>query len=141
MHIIVETSKGTIAFLLRTQEAPKACENFVKLVREGFYTNLKWHRVIENFMAQTGCPTGDGKGGPGYTIPAEKTERKHVKGAVAMARLKDDQNHGSQFYIARASLPHLDGQYTVFGNVTSGLQVLDKLEQGDTVRAVRILEN
>jgi cyclophilin family peptidyl-prolyl cis-trans isomerase len=141
MHAVLETSKGNIALELRPKEAPKACENFVKLARQGFYANLTWHRVIPNFMAQTGCPSGDGKGGPGYTIDLESNSRKHVKGSVAMARLPGDRNHGSQFYIARANLPHLDGQYTVFGNVTSGLNVVERLEQGDTIRSVTILND
>lgn len=139
MHIVLETSRGSIAFLLRTQEAPKTCDNFVKLVRDGFYTNVKFHRVIPNFVAQAGCPKGDGTGGPGYDIDHEKSERKHEKGAVAMARLQGEKDHGSQFYIARTKLPHLDGDYTVFGNVTSGLQVLDKLQPGDAIKGAKIL--
>lgn len=142
MRAVLDTNKGSISLTLRTQEAPVTCENFMKLARDGFYTNLKWHRVIANFIAQAGCPKGDGKGGPGYTLDVERTERKHEKGAVAMAREpKGDRNHGSQFYIARARLPHLDGDYTVFGNVTSGLPILDKLQQGDTIKAVTILED
>lgn len=139
MHAVLDTTKGPISFLLRTQEAPNTCENFMKLVRDGFYANLKFHRVIPKFVAQTGCPKGDGTGGPGYSIAHEKSARKHERGAVAMARLPGDQDHGSQFYIARAALPHLDGEYTVFGNVTSGLQVLDKLLPGDQIKSVTLL--
>jgi peptidyl-prolyl cis-trans isomerase B (cyclophilin B) len=141
MHAVLDTTKGAISVLLRTQEAPKTCENFVKLAKEGFYTNVKWHRVIPHFVAQAGCPKGDGTGGPGYNITHEPTPRKHEKGAVAMARLDGDQTHASQFYIARTRLPHLDGQYTVFGNVTAGIQILDRLTQGDTIRTVRILKD
>ena len=140
MHAVLETSRGTISFRLQPKEAPKTCQNFVKLAREGFYTNLKWHRVIPNFVAQAGCPSGDGKGGPGYDIEHEKSPRKHVPGAVAMARLKGERNHGSQFYIAHGALPHLDGQYTVFGQVTTGLQVLGRIQQGDVIRSVKIVE-
>jgi len=140
MHAVLETTRGTISFRLQPKEAPKACENFVKLARNGFYTNLKWHRVIPNFVAQAGCPTGDGKGGPGYDIEHERNARKHLKGSVAMARLKGERNHGSQFYIARGALPQLDGEYTVFGQVTAGMQVLDKIQQGDVIRSVKIVE-
>lgn len=141
MHAVLETSKGSISIFLDKKVAPVACDNFVKLARDGFYANLRWHRVIPNFVAQVGCPKGDGTGGPGYTIGHERNDRKHTKGAVAMARLKGDENHGSQFYIARTTLPHLDGDYTVFGNVTTGIAVLDSLTQMDTIKTVRILED
>jgi cyclophilin family peptidyl-prolyl cis-trans isomerase len=140
MHAVLETSRGTISFRLQPKEAPRTCENFVKLAREGFYANLTWHRVIPNFVAQSGCPKGDGKGGPGYDIQHERNARRHLKGSVAMARLKGDRSHGSQFYIARAPLPHLDGEYTVFGQVIAGMQVLDRIQQGDVIRSVKIVE-
>ena len=141
MHAVIETSKGTINFRLQAKEAPRTCENFVKLAKQGFYDNLTWHRVLPNFVIQGGCPKGDGTGGPGYTIDAELSELKHVKGTVAMARGQSLNSAGSQFYIARTSLPHLDKQYTVFGQVTSGFDVIDKISQGDVMKKVSILED
>ena len=141
MHAIVDTNRGKIAFRLQRKEAPKTVENFVKLARQGFYDNLAWHRAIPNFVIQTGCPKGDGTGGPGYTLEAELNGREHVRGTVAMARGRALHSAGSQFYIARGPLPHLDGQYTVFGQVTSGLEVLDKIQQGDKVERVTIIED
>lgn len=140
MHAVVETSKGTINFRFQPKEAPKTCENFVKLAKQGFYDNLTWHRVLPNFVIQGGCPKGDGTGGPGYTIDAELSELKHLKGTVAMARGSSLNSAGSQFYIARVALPHLDKQYTVFGQVTSGFDVIDKIQQGDSIKKVSILE-
>jgi peptidyl-prolyl cis-trans isomerase B (cyclophilin B) len=140
MHAVIETNKGKINFRLSPKEAPKTCENFVKLAKQGFYDNLTWHRVLPNFVIQGGCPKGDGTGGPGYTIDAELSELKHVKGTVAMARGATMNSAGSQFYIARTSLPHLDKLYTVFGQVTSGFDVIDQIRQGDAIKKVSILE-
>ncbi len=139
MHAVIETNKGTISFRMQEKDAPKTCANFVKLAQKGFYDNLKWHRVIDNFVIQGGCPKGDGTGGPGYTIDAELSANKHVKGTVAMARGQAMNSAGSQFYIARTALPHLDGQYTVFGQVTAGFDVIDKIKQGDTIKKVSIV--
>ena len=140
MHALVETSKGTINFRFQPKEAPRTVENFIKLAKQGFYDNLTWHRVLPNFVIQGGCPKGDGSGGPGYTIDAELSELKHLKGTVAMARGSSLNSAGSQFYISRAALPHLDKHYTVFGQVTSGFDVIDKIQQGDSIKKVSILE-
>ena len=140
MHAVLETSKGTIAFRLHKRVAPNSCENFAKLARQGFYDKTKWHRVIDNFVIQGGCPKGDGTGDPGYTIEAEISDRKHVRGTVAMARGRRVDSAGSQFYICRSTLPHLDGQYTVFGTVTTGLDVVDKIDMGDEVKRVSIVD-
>jgi peptidyl-prolyl cis-trans isomerase B (cyclophilin B) len=140
MHAVIETSRGTINFRLQPKEAPNTCENFVKLAKQGFYENLTWHRVLPNFVIQGGCPKGDGSGGPGYTIDAELNDLKHIKGTVAMARGTSLNSAGSQFYIARTALPHLDKQYTVFGQVTSGFDVIDKIKPGDAIKKVSILE-
>ena len=86
MHAVLETTKGTIAFRLHKRVAPNTCENFVKLARQGFYAGTKWHRVIDNFVIQGGCPKGDGTGGPGYTIEAELSDREHVRGSGSRAR-------------------------------------------------------
>ncbi len=139
MHAVIETNRGTISFRMQEKDAPKTCANFVKLAQKGFYDNLTWHRVIDNFVIQGGCPKGDGTGGPGYTIDAELSEQKHVKGTVAMARGTTMNSAGSQFYIARTALPHLDKQYTVFGQVTSGFDVIDKIKPGDAIKKVSIV--
>jgi peptidyl-prolyl cis-trans isomerase B (cyclophilin B) len=140
MHAVLETSKGTIAFRLHKRVAPNTCENFAKLARQGFYDNTLWHRVIDNFVIQGGCPKGDGTGGPGYTIEAEISDRAHVRGTVAMARGRRINSGGSQFYICRSTLPHLDGYDTVFGTVTAGLEVVDAVAQGDKLLRVAIID-
>lgn len=116
---------------LNGKAAPKTVANFIKLANEGFYKGLKFHRIVQGFMIQGGDPKGDGTGGPGYTIPAE-IGLKHTTGAIAMARTGDAVNptkasSGSQFYITLAPQTSLDGQYTVFGYVTSGMDVVTKI--------------
>ena len=123
----IDTDFGTIVFELYPGDAPKTVENFVTLAEKGFYDNLIFHRVIKGFMIQTGCPQGSGTGGPGYMIKAEFNARRHVAGTVAMARSGDPDSAGSQFYICHKVAPHLDGQYTVFGQVIEGLDVVDKI--------------
>lgn len=122
---------GDIKIEVNKKDAPKTSENFVKLAKAGFYDCLTFHRVAKGFVIQGGDPQGNGSGGPGYTIPAE-IKLPHTKGAVAMARLGDDANpkkdsSGSQFYIALQALPMLDGEYTVFGQVVSGMDVVEKI--------------
>lgn len=122
---------GTIKIKLNTGAAPKTAANFLKLVNEQFYDGLTFHRIAQDFVIQGGDPKGDGTGGPGYTVPAE-IGLKHTKGSIAMARLGDQVNpnkesSGSQFYIALNDLPMLDGQYTVFGQVIEGMDVVAKI--------------
>jgi len=113
--------------------APVTVENFVKLVNEGFYNGLKFHRVIPGFMIQGGCPLGTGTGGPGYTIKGEfssngvKNDLKHVRGVISMARAMDPDSAGSQFFIMVDDAPYLDGQYAAFGKITEGLETADKI--------------
>jgi peptidyl-prolyl cis-trans isomerase B (cyclophilin B) len=121
-------------------DAPKTVENFVTLAKKGFYNNLTFHRVVPDFVVQGGCPKGNGTGGPGYTIPAEFNKQKHVRGTVAMARSQDPNSAGSQFYICYGATPHLDGNYTVFGKVTSGMEHVDRIKQGDRMKSVAIVE-
>ncbi|HXU90979.1 MAG TPA: peptidylprolyl isomerase [Methylomirabilota bacterium] len=121
-------------------DAPKTVENFVTLAKKGFYNNLSFHRVVPDFVVQGGCPKGNGTGGPGYTIPAEFNKQKHVRGTVAMARSQDPDSAGSQFYICYGATPHLDGNYTVFGKVTSGMEHVDRIKQGDRMKSVAIVE-
>jgi peptidyl-prolyl cis-trans isomerase B (cyclophilin B) len=122
------------------QDAPKTVENFVTLAKKGFYDGLKFHRVVPDFVVQGGDPKGDGTGGPGYTIKAEFNPRKHVRGSLAMARSQHPDSAGSQFYITYGAVPHLDGSYTVFGQVTSGMEHVDRIKQGDRMRSVTIIE-
>jgi peptidyl-prolyl cis-trans isomerase B (cyclophilin B) len=121
-------------------DAPKTVENFVTLARKGFYNNLTFHRVVPDFVVQGGCPKGNGTGGPGYTIPAEFNTQKHLRGSVAMARSQHPDSAGSQFYICYGATPHLDGNYTVFGKVTSGMEHVDRIKQGDRMKSVAIVE-
>jgi cyclophilin family peptidyl-prolyl cis-trans isomerase len=121
-------------------DAPKTVENFVTLAKKGFYNGLTFHRVVPDFVVQGGCPKGDGTGGPGHTVPAEFGARKHVRGTVAMARSQHPDSAGSQFYICYGPTPHLDRNYTVFGQVTSGMEHVDRIKQGDTMKTVEIQE-
>ncbi len=124
----MNTSEGAIAFELFDSDAPKTVENFRKLASEGFYDGLTFHRVIKDFMIQGGCPQGTGTGGPGYKFEDEINSHKIVRGALAMANAGPNTN-GSQFFIVTtAAAPWLDGKHTVFGQVTEGMDVVDKLE-------------
>jgi peptidylprolyl isomerase/peptidyl-prolyl cis-trans isomerase B (cyclophilin B) len=138
--VIVMEKGGEIEIELYPQDAPKTVESFVALSRKGFYDGLTFHRIVPGFVAQGGDPKGDGTGGPGYTLKAEFNKRKHVRGTVAMARSQQPDSAGSQFYICFAPAPHLDNQYTVFGQVVKGMEVVDRLQRGDRMRTVRIVE-
>jgi peptidyl-prolyl cis-trans isomerase B (cyclophilin B) len=121
-------------------DAPKTVENFVTLAKKGFYNGLTFHRVVADFVVQGGCPQGTGTGGPGYTIPAEFNRNKHVRGSLAMARSQHPDSAGSQFYFTYGAQPHLDNNYTVFGKVTSGMEHVDRIRQGDKMKSVSIVE-
>ena len=133
-------SGNAIDIAFYPQDAPKTVENFVTLAKKGFYNGLTFHRVVPDFVVQGGCPKGDGTGGPGYTIPAEFNSKKHLRGTVAMARSQHPDSAGSQFYICYGATPHLDRNYTVFGQVTSGMEHVDRIKQGDRMKTVEILE-
>ena len=122
------------------QDAPKTVENFVTLAKKGFYNGLTFHRVVPGFVVQGGCPKGTGTGGPGHTIPAEFNQNKHLRGSLAMARSQHPDSAGSQFYITYGAQPHLDNNYTVFGKVTSGMEHVDRIRQGDKMKSVTITE-
>ena len=132
---------NTIDIAFYPQDAPKTVKNFVDLAKKGFYNGLSFHRVVPNFVVQGGCPKGDGTGGPGYTIPAEFNSKQHLRGTVAMARSQHPDSAGSQFYICYGPTPHLDRNYTVFGQVTSGMEHVDKIKQGDKMKTVEIQES
>ena len=127
----MQTNHGTIELELFTDDAPNTVENFVKLSRDGFYDGVIFHRVIPDFMIQGGDPTGTGTGGPGYKFDDEAHDRRVERGALAMANSGPNTN-GSQFFIVTAdSCPWLDGKHTVFGRVTSGMDVVDSISQLD----------
>jgi cyclophilin family peptidyl-prolyl cis-trans isomerase len=126
------TSHGEIQFELFDLEAPKTVGNFRKLAGDGFYDGLSFHRIIPDFMIQGGCPLGTGTGGPGYTFEDEINDHKVVRGALAMANAGPNTN-GSQFFIVTTSeAPWLDGKHTVFGQVSDGMDVVDRIESADT---------
>lgn len=133
MIVIQVKDLGDIRVALNEEAAPITVENFKKLVSEGFYDGLTFHRVIPGFMVQGGCPEGTGTGGPGYHIKGEfaangvKNGVKHDRGVISMARAMDPDSAGSQFFIMHADAPHLDGQYAAFGKVESGMEVVDKI--------------
>ena len=138
--VIALEKGGEIRIEFFPEDAPKTVENFVTLAKKGFYNGLKFHRVVPDFVVQGGCPKGDGTGGPGYTVKAEFNKQKHVRGTVAMARSQHPDSAGSQFYICYGTTPHLDGQYTVFGKVVSGMELVDRIKQGDKMTSVTITE-
>jgi peptidyl-prolyl cis-trans isomerase B (cyclophilin B) len=124
----MQTTEGPITFELFDADAPETVANFRKLAGEGFYDGLTFHRIISDFMIQGGCPQGTGTGGPGYTFDDEFNDHKVVRGALAMANAGPNTN-GSQFFIVTAeSCPWLDGKHTVFGEVTDGMDVVERLE-------------
>ncbi len=124
---ILHTNRGQIELELFLEDAPKTVENFERLSRDGFYDGVIFHRVIPDFMIQGGDPTGTGRGGPGYTFEDEPNEHRVVRGALAMANAGPNTN-GSQFFVVTAdACPWLDGKHTVFGRVTSGLDVVDEI--------------
>jgi peptidyl-prolyl cis-trans isomerase B (cyclophilin B) len=129
----LKTDRGDLELELFPADSPKTVNNFVFLIRAGFYDNTTFHRVISNFMAQAGDPTGTGRGGPGYRFDDEKNSKKHEAGTLSMANAGPNTN-GSQFFITHAPQPHLNGIHTVFGRLKDpkkGMEVLLKIKQGD----------
>ena len=122
-------------------DAPNTVKSFIYLAHVGFYDSLSFHRVIKDppFVVQGGDPRGDGTGGPGYTIDAEFNDRSHKEGTLSMARSSDPNSAGSQFYICLAPQPHLDGSYTVFGEVMEGMDIVKDIEQGDIMKSIKIV--
>jgi peptidyl-prolyl cis-trans isomerase B (cyclophilin B) len=124
---VLKTSMGDITVAFLVDKAPRTCEHFVRLARQGFYDGLTFHRVIKDFIVQGGCPRGDGSGGPGFTLRAEFNDTPHLRGVVSMARGTDPHSAGSQFFIVHGDAPYLDSRYTAFARVVEGLDVVDKL--------------
>lgn len=140
----IKTDKGAIVCKLEAEKAPMSVTNFVQLAKAGFYKGLTFHRVEPGFVVQGGDPSGNGTGGPGYTVKGETSNGlKHTQGALAWARTSDAVNperrsSGSQFYITLAAVPFLDNQYTVFGYVTEGMDVVEKIARGDKIVDVTV---
>jgi peptidyl-prolyl cis-trans isomerase B (cyclophilin B) len=136
---VIETGKGSIEIELFPEHAPKTVNNFVFLARDGFYDGVVFHRVIADFMIQGGDPTGSGRGGPGYRFEDEfdGNPLRHERGVISMANAGPGTN-GSQFFITHGPQPHLDGRHTVFGKVSKGLDVVDAIQQGDSMIKVTI---
>lgn len=136
----IETPKGTIEVEFYPKDAPYTVSNFLHLARNSFYDGVVFHRVIAGFMAQGGDPTGTGTGGPGYKFQDEFSDRTHERGSLSMANAGPGTN-GSQFFICYAAQPHLNGRHTVFGKVTTGMEVVDSLKNGDVMTTVRVFES
>lgn len=138
----IKTTRGTIKINLFDDKTPKTVANFVTLANKGFYNGLKFHRVIADFMVQTGCPEGTGRGGPGYRFNDEfHPELKHDgPGVLSMANAGPNTN-GSQFFITHVACPHLNGKHSVFGRVVEGQDVVNAIRQGDKMESVTISED
>ena len=134
---VIKTNQGTIEFTLYADKAPKSVSNFVYLAEAGFYNGLTWHRVVPGFVIQGGDPKGDGSGGPGYQFPDETVQGDYKAGTVAMANSGPNTN-GSQFFICLDDQPSLPKQYNLFGQVTSGIDVVKKITAGDKIESIKI---
>ena len=133
--LVIETTKGRVVIALRPDLAPKHVERIKHLAREGFYDGIAFHRVIDGFMAQTGCPNGTGTGGSKYgNLPAEFNSEPHVRGVCSMARAQNPNSANSQFFICFDDASFLDKQYTVWGKVIEGMENVDKIKRGEPVR-------
>ncbi len=130
----LETTQGLVTITMRPDLAPTHVARIKQLVREGFYDGVPFHRVIEGFMAQTGDPTGTGTGGSGQKLKAEFSKQPHMRGTVSMARAANPDSGDSQFFICFGEASWLNGQYTVWGQVTAGMENVDKIKRGEPVR-------
>ena len=140
-RVSIETNRGTIELELYPQHAPQTVNNFVFLAGQGFYDGVTFHRVIDDFMIQTGDPTATGRGGPGYRFEDEckGNPLKHERNVISMANAGPNTN-GSQFFITHVPTPHLNGKHTVFGKVTKGADIVDAIEQGDVMVKVKVAD-
>jgi peptidylprolyl isomerase len=132
--LYLDTAYGRVVIAMRPDLAPNHVAQIKELTRKGFYNGVPFHRVIDGFMAQTGDPTGTGAGGSGHKLKAEFSNEKHVRGVVSMARTSDPDSADSQFFIMLGSAPSLDGKYTIWGKVESGMEYIDKIKKGDPAR-------
>jgi peptidylprolyl isomerase len=132
--LYMDVPAGRVVIEMRPDLAPATVAQIKELVRQGFYDGIVFHRVIDGFMAQTGDPKGNGTGGSGHRLKAEFSTEKHVRGVVSMARSSDPDSADSQFFIMFAPAPSLDGKYTVWGKVVSGMEYIDQVKKGDAAR-------
>ncbi|MGE0746223.1 MAG: peptidylprolyl isomerase [Rhodospirillales bacterium] len=132
--LYLDLDYGRVVIEMRPDLAPTHVARIKELARQGFYDGLKFHRVIDGFMAQTGDPLGNGTGGSGKKLKAEFSRERHVRGVTSMARAASPDSADSQFFIVLASAPHLDGQYTVWGKVVSGMEFVDRIKKGSSSR-------
>ena len=131
--LILETTQGNVTIVLRPDLAPNHCARIKELARENFYDGIVFHRVIDGFMAQTGCPQGTGTGGSGRNLSAEFNDEPHVRGTTSMARSASPDSADSQFFICFDDSPFLNGEYTVWGRVVDGMENVDKIKRGEPV--------
>lgn len=136
--VVITTTKGVMKYKFYSKDAPKTVARMVELIQQGFYNGLTFHRVVPGFVIQGGDPSGNGTGGSGQKLPAEFNRKPHVEGTVAMARSADPNSADSQFYICLGRHPHLDGQYTVFGQLVEGQAVAGQIAVGDRMTSVTI---
>jgi peptidylprolyl isomerase len=129
VHLYLKTGKVVIELL--PEKAKTHCQVITLLTKGGFYDGLKFHRVIDGFVAQVGCPVGNGTGGVNFTVPAEFNDQKHLRGTVSMARAQEPNSASSQFFICFKDTPFLDNQYTAFGRVVEGMEFVDQIKKGD----------
>ncbi len=132
--LLMETTQGSVVIEMRPDLAPKHVTRIKELARQGFYDGIVFHRVIEGFMAQTGCPQGTGTGGSGQNLAAEFSDEPHVRGSASMARAQNPDSADSQFFICFGDASFLDGQYTVWGKVSEGMDNIDKIKRGEPVQ-------
>ncbi len=141
---LIKTNKGDMKVEFFEKDAPKTVENFTKLAKDGYYDGLTWHRVIPNFVIQGGCPEGNGSGGPGYSIDCELDgdNQYHDRGVLSMAHAGRNTG-GSQFFVChgRENTQHLDKNHTVFGKVVEGLEVIDAIQEGDSIDKIEVTES
>ncbi len=142
IRLLVKTNKGDIALTLFASKAPVTVANYVNLAKRGYYNGITFHRVIPDFMVQCGDPVGTGAGGPGYTFEDEcRPDLKHSKPGILSMANRGPSTNGSQFFITHVPTPWLDGKHTVFGEVTSGMDVVNAIKQGDKIVSIEILDS
>lgn len=139
--LVLDTTKGEIVIALRPDLAPGHVARIKELARDGFYDGVKFHRVIDGFMAQTGCPQGTGTGGSGKKLQAEFSAEKHKRGTVSMARTSDPNSGDSQFFICFGEAPWLNNQYTVWGEVIDGMDNVDNINKGEPPREMDVINS
>lgn len=135
---VMTLESGVVRFKFYSQDAPNTVTRIIELMKKGFYNGLIFHRVVPDFVVQGGDPTGTGTGGSGQKLKAEFNKRKHVEGTIAMARARDPDSADSQFYVCLTTTPHLDNDYTVFGQVVEGMDLIKKIKKSDKMLSVRL---